>query len=266
MPDKPLYSKSAADRAGRLHVELLSLPDKDALATWVVQHYTELIEADRVIDWWHGQHAHPLTMVNANLRHYLKPHENTRPTQRLKKRRTITSELVRFPKMKLSRMQDIGGLRVMSAGYSFGPPSNLCACTDGVVVGNAADQCDFRNHQGGRAGAIGRGGGSLVANPMARRWPARRQKRSPRSPKQCDCVRGKAITPRTLVGAVVGLPKQWRRRTWSQDDQRSRGRGSPKVDRGLRLRRSLVLSSQGAVRHHRWSPSEAGHVVSRATG
>lgn len=34
MPDKPLCSKAAVDRAGRLDVELLSLPDKDALATW----------------------------------------------------------------------------------------------------------------------------------------------------------------------------------------------------------------------------------------
>jgi GTP pyrophosphokinase len=52
-------------------------------------------------------------MVNANLRHYLKPHGNVKPTQRLKKRSTISSKLARFPKMNLSRMQDIGGLRVV---------------------------------------------------------------------------------------------------------------------------------------------------------
>ncbi len=78
-----------------------------------MEHRDELAEADRVLDWWRRQHAYPLTMVNAGLRHYLKPHGTVKPTQRLKKRSTIATKLVRFPKMNLSRMQDIGGVRVV---------------------------------------------------------------------------------------------------------------------------------------------------------
>jgi putative GTP pyrophosphokinase len=115
---KPLYSKSAVDRAGRIYVELFSQPSRNAATGWIVEHWQELDEADRVIDWWRRQHAYPLTMVNAGLRHYLKRHPDIRPTQRLKKRSTIASKLARFPKMNLSRMQDVGGVRVVLPNQS----------------------------------------------------------------------------------------------------------------------------------------------------
>jgi hypothetical protein len=118
MSDKPLYSKSAVDRAGRLYVSVLSLPDRDAVFRWIVEHHEELAEADRIVDWWRRRHAYPLTMVNAGLRHYLKSHRSVKPTQRLKKRSTIATKLVRFPKMNLSRMQDVGGVRVVLPNQS----------------------------------------------------------------------------------------------------------------------------------------------------
>ncbi len=73
----------------------------------------ELIEANEVIEWWRREHAYPLTKVNANIRHYLAAHGRPNVTQRLKKRPTIIDKLQRHSTMRLSAMQDIGGLRAL---------------------------------------------------------------------------------------------------------------------------------------------------------
>jgi hypothetical protein len=66
-----------------------------------------------VIDWWRGEHARPLSRVAANLRHYAGRHGKPLVAQRLKKLLTISNKLHREPKMKLSRMADIGGVRAV---------------------------------------------------------------------------------------------------------------------------------------------------------
>jgi putative GTP pyrophosphokinase len=74
----------------------------------------ELLWADRLIEWWRGEHAKPLATVNANLRYYTKELPGrTFITQRLKKRATIIDKLVRESRMDLVRMEDIGGCRVL---------------------------------------------------------------------------------------------------------------------------------------------------------
>lgn len=80
--------------------------------------WTEAIEARRLVEWWRQQHAYPMLMVAAGLRHYVKPHapEGTvqKPvTQRLKKQSTILDKLNRLPRMELCQMADIGGVRVV---------------------------------------------------------------------------------------------------------------------------------------------------------
>ena len=47
------------------------------------------------------------------MRHYLAPHGPVKVTQRLKKWTTIVYKLQRHPTMRLSAMQDIGGLRAV---------------------------------------------------------------------------------------------------------------------------------------------------------
>jgi GTP pyrophosphokinase len=89
----------------------------------------ELMRTDAAIAWWRAQHAYPLTMVNANLRHYVADYDS-QVTQRLKKHTTMLDKLVRQPTMDLTRMEDIGGCRVtlptlaeVDAGTS--PPADL---------------------------------------------------------------------------------------------------------------------------------------------
>ncbi len=78
----------------------------------------EYVEARRVVEWWRQQHAYPMLMVAAGLRHYVKPHAPPgvmqKPvTQRLKKQGTMLDKLNRLPSMALSQMADVGGVRVV---------------------------------------------------------------------------------------------------------------------------------------------------------
>jgi ppGpp synthetase/RelA/SpoT-type nucleotidyltranferase len=106
------YSKRQVDWAGRVWADFASL-SKDQRDVCVDSDRESLIEADAVIEWWRREHAYPLTKVNAKLRHYLAPHGRPQVTQRLKKWPTIIYKLQRHPTMRLSAMQDIGGLRAV---------------------------------------------------------------------------------------------------------------------------------------------------------
>lgn len=65
------------------------------------------------MDWWRGEHANPLSRVAANLRYYAAEQGTPIVAQRLKKFPTIAGKLLREPRMKLSRMADIGGVRAV---------------------------------------------------------------------------------------------------------------------------------------------------------
>lgn len=108
------YSKARVDAAGRTLIDyvLLLERDKDALLTDSARR-AELLAANEIVEWWRREHAYPLTKVNAGLRHYLTPYGRPNVTQRLKKWKTIVGKLHRHPTMRLSAMQDIGGLRAV---------------------------------------------------------------------------------------------------------------------------------------------------------
>lgn len=67
------------------------------------------------VDVWRSQHAKPLARVNAGLRYYMRHAGAGDPqvSQRLKRFSTIVNKLGREPKMDLSRMEDIGGVRAI---------------------------------------------------------------------------------------------------------------------------------------------------------
>lgn len=69
--------------------------------------------AIQIVDWWRGEHAWPLSRVAANLRYYAAEQGDPVVAQRLKKFPTIAGKLLREPRMKLSRMADIGGVRAV---------------------------------------------------------------------------------------------------------------------------------------------------------
>ncbi|HEV7770546.1 MAG TPA: RelA/SpoT domain-containing protein [Solirubrobacterales bacterium] len=105
------HSKSEVNRAGALFAEgLHAIIDGDVL---VEPRRAEFRKAIRVIEWWRGEHAKPLSRVAANLRYYAGEEGKPVVAQRLKKLPTIAGKLLREPTMKLSRMADIGGVRAV---------------------------------------------------------------------------------------------------------------------------------------------------------
>jgi putative GTP pyrophosphokinase len=98
-------SKERINKAGnilRVAVEQRKRPDETH------REALELVRAYR------AAHAYPLTAVTAGLRYHARTAAgDTRLdlSQRLKQLATITDKLVRMPKSRLARMQDIGGCR-----------------------------------------------------------------------------------------------------------------------------------------------------------
>jgi putative GTP pyrophosphokinase len=71
-------------------------------------------EALALVRAYRAAHSYPLTAVTAGLRHHARKAAGDSRldlSQRLKQLATITDKLVRMPKSRLARMQDIGGCR-----------------------------------------------------------------------------------------------------------------------------------------------------------
>lgn len=93
------YSKKEVNRSG---VTLLNKAS------------TEHDKAKMVLDNWRACHVTPLNSFQTSLRRKLTNTDNTAlVSQRLKRTPSILSKLERNPKMMLSRMQDIGGIRTV---------------------------------------------------------------------------------------------------------------------------------------------------------
>lgn len=105
------YSKTKVDGAGQALADHLRLIGESKAI--VEERSPELPQAVEVIDWWRDEHAKPLSRVAANLRYYVAEEGKPVVAQRLKKFPTIVDKLLREPKMKLSRMADIGGVRAV---------------------------------------------------------------------------------------------------------------------------------------------------------
>ena len=66
-----------------------------------------------IIDNWRAAHAFPTNTFAIHLKHCVQDIPSAVVVQRLKRRDTIIHKLERFPTMKLHRMQDLGGCRVI---------------------------------------------------------------------------------------------------------------------------------------------------------
>ena len=72
-----------------------------------------------IADRWRACHAYPINTFQANLRSKLRKFSHDPiAAQRLKRMPTIIDKLKRYPAMKLSTMQDIGGLRAIVASIT----------------------------------------------------------------------------------------------------------------------------------------------------
>ena len=97
---KPEYSKTQVGKAGDV---LIGKSDK-----------LSFDEASKILSNWRGSHAFPLNNVQSSLRHKARTIDpDFLITQRLKRIVSIKNKLERFSSMKLHRMQDIGGCRII---------------------------------------------------------------------------------------------------------------------------------------------------------
>lgn len=101
---RPEYTRERVNRAGARLIGESSVP---------------LDEALDILSNWRSSHSFPLNTIAMDLRTKAK-RVNSRPVlaQRLKRATSIRRKLQRTPKMKLSRMQDIGGCRAVVSSYS----------------------------------------------------------------------------------------------------------------------------------------------------
>lgn len=111
------FSKGAVDRAGRSLVRLRDgLVNEDS--EWLdALDFGEVASWFRAVEWWRALHSKPLSRVAGGLRYHVGKERalvdgHVEVTQRLKRLPTIVDKLDREPKMNLSRMGDVGGVRV----------------------------------------------------------------------------------------------------------------------------------------------------------
>ena len=115
----PSFSKGQVNRAGRV---LLGIAEAASRAC--AEQETKEYDADEVpvavqaVRWWRGLHARPLSNVAANLRYHVDREDGRiggqiEVTQRLKRWTTMIDKLAREPKMQVTQMQDIGGVRAL---------------------------------------------------------------------------------------------------------------------------------------------------------
>lgn len=109
----PSLSKGQVNRAAARWVQFFAAvrnPESDRLAEF---DFEQIEEDAQAIEWWRGEHAYPLRMASAGLRHYIPPFSGGKRlvTQRLKRFGTIIDKLEREPTMAITQMADIGGVR-----------------------------------------------------------------------------------------------------------------------------------------------------------
>lgn len=101
---EPIFTRTQADKAGYLLLDPAASP-------------SDTLWAGEVLSNWRAAHAYPINTFQATLRGKLRRIDKKAiVAQRLKRTPSVLRKLERFPTMRLSRMQDIGGLRaVMSS-------------------------------------------------------------------------------------------------------------------------------------------------------
>lgn len=97
---EPEYSKKQINTAGNIIRSIYSTDDEKG-------------EAIVVIDNWRASHAYPLHVFYMNLRRMAGNRKNIIVAERLKRLDSIVDKLKREKDMQLSRMQDLGGCRMV---------------------------------------------------------------------------------------------------------------------------------------------------------
>jgi putative GTP pyrophosphokinase len=116
---RPLFSKGQVNRAGKLILDARNAAQREGAVQAVEGLGPEkLLVAFEAVTWWRTLHSRPLSNVAANLRYHVDKEEGriggrVEVAQRLKRLETMIDKLDREPKMGLTQMQDIGGVRAL---------------------------------------------------------------------------------------------------------------------------------------------------------
>jgi len=105
-PPAAIVSNSAADRAGET-VRRFFRGEASRV---------DAVRAVVVIGDYREMHAYPMTKVTVGVRSMIRTttrDDSLRPGQRFKRMDRIVGKLQRFPRMRLSQMEDIGGCRAV---------------------------------------------------------------------------------------------------------------------------------------------------------
>ena len=81
----------------------------------------EIRMAEQLVEEWRKSHYYPIMTIQGTLRNHVKRmlDDTAIVVQRLKKMQTIKNKLKRFPKMRLNKMQDIGGCRAIFSSCEY---------------------------------------------------------------------------------------------------------------------------------------------------
>jgi putative GTP pyrophosphokinase len=99
-PASSIISKTEIDKAGSILAANSSTPKEKG-------------EALLIVDAWRAAHSYPLDTFSSTLSRKTSQYPGVIIAQRLKRLPTIINKLERFPTMRLSRMQDVGGVRAV---------------------------------------------------------------------------------------------------------------------------------------------------------
>lgn len=108
----PRYDREEINRAGKVLVREMEADD----TPWGggIERYTEWNKALEIINNWRSCHGYPLNTFQVNLRNSARSvDQSALIAQRTKRLTSIAAKLARFPNMKLTQMQDIGGCRAV---------------------------------------------------------------------------------------------------------------------------------------------------------
>lgn len=107
----PQHSRTAVNQAAE---HLLAYDEVNMSESINMAAIIRYLRALPIINNWRSSHSYPLNVFQVTLRRYArKVDDKPLIAQRIKRLSSITHKLHRFPDMKLSQMQDIGGCRAV---------------------------------------------------------------------------------------------------------------------------------------------------------
>src|SRR6266436_319065 len=111
----PQHSRGQVNRAGDFLKSMSAMAREHMEGGKDLNEFVERVQTEfAVIGNWRSSHSYPLQCMKMTLKNRAKEiDQNALIAQRLKRVTSIASKLERFPNMKLSQMQDIGGCRAV---------------------------------------------------------------------------------------------------------------------------------------------------------